>query len=74
MAKFYITYDIENVSIVRIVNFLVSYKVMSLAEAVTSLVPKYNSGETVVIEIQDEELAARFRDDLDSDGWNYRYE
>lgn len=75
MPKFSILHknNKERPSFVSIINFLVSYKIMTL-DAAACLHHKYKEGETIVLDIQDELTATKFTDYLDSDSWNYNRE
>lgn len=75
MTKFRIQYEDnkEKSSFVSIINFLVSYKIMTL-DAAACLHRKYKEGETIVLDVQDDLSASNFTDYLDSDSWNYNIE
>jgi hypothetical protein len=60
----------KNVNFIHIVNFLVSYNIMSLEEAHV-LYRKFKLAEDVVFDIRDE-MASKFRDELNS--LNCKYE
>lgn len=71
MSRIHLRYSINrDVNFAAIVNFLVSYNIMTLDTAV-SLYKKFKLGEDVTFEIPDE-MALKFRDELDS--LNCQYE
>jgi hypothetical protein len=65
MSRITLRHDMnEDVHFLHIVNFLVSYNIMSLEEA-NGLYRKFKLAEDVVFDIRDE-MGSEFRDELDS--------
>lgn len=56
----------EHINFVHVVNFLVSYRIMTLEEALP-LHKRFKLGEDVIFDIPDE-MVSKFRDQLDSLG------
>ena len=54
----------KSVNFLHVINFLVSYKLRSLEEAV-GISHKFESGEDAVFDIQDDEIASSFKNWLD---------